>query len=427
MSILALALLQTLGWAQTPEPAPKPAPASVTPAAPPEGAPAPPAPPVPKAPLVAQSDADYYNNNPVYRLRIAEGGPLWTKSLTQEGFKVYNPFFLRDRICLGDGNRLVMLDPATGNITWEHRFERDLDRFIVDGDTLYFTDHRAGLMGGKTWMHAFSLKDKKERWVKDAWIAANLYLYDGHLYRYTMSAFGNFSLHSFDLEGKEEWIFKSKGMGSLFFFDDLVVTAPPGEKKLIALRRKDGSEAWALKLEEDTWDMAFHGGVFYNCRRSYNALNLPGGTVYVAAIDSRTGKSLWTFQIPAEDGWFPEKVGGIVSDGLTCVLNTNRRLIGLDARTGESRWKVEPEGKQAFLQTKPIMLDGELFAVQTRKDKRSVFQFLDLATGRELRRAEVQDEVVPPATVVGKSLFLCFRHGDLLALPLAEGESAGTN
>ncbi len=85
VSFLVLALAQSLGWAQAPEPAPKPAPTPVVaaPAAPPETTAAPAVPQAPRGSLVAQTDADYYNNNPVYRLRIAEGGPLWTKSLTQ--------------------------------------------------------------------------------------------------------------------------------------------------------------------------------------------------------------------------------------------------------------------------------------------------------------------------------------------------------
>lgn len=60
-----------------------------------------------------QSSDDFYNNNPVFNLRLASSTPLWMKNLVQEGLKTYNPFFERDRILLGDGEWLYSLDLRT--------------------------------------------------------------------------------------------------------------------------------------------------------------------------------------------------------------------------------------------------------------------------------------------------------------------------
>lgn len=279
-------------------------------------------------------------------------------------------------------------------------------------------------MGGKTWVHAYSLKDKKQLWEKDSYLGTGINFYDAHAYHFTLNVLGGFTLHSFDLKGKAEWTVKLKGRGNLFFFDDLVVTAPPGTKRIFAFRRKDGSEAWNLPLEEDAWEMAYHDGIFYNTQRSHYAMGLPGGTITVTATDLRKGKQAWKFTTSADDGWIPEKVGGIVSNGRYCVLNTNRRLIGIDAAIGQQLWIANTEEKQTFLPAKPILLNNEAFVVQTHKNDHSILQFLDLATGKETRRMEASDEILPPVKVVGRSLFVCFRHGDMMALPLVDPTEA---
>lgn len=312
------------------------------------------------------------------------------------------------------------MDPGTGEITWKQQFERDVNYFHAEGDLLLYMDHRFGLLGGKTFLHAYSFKDKKQLWERDSYIGEGLYFFAGHTYQYTMSPLGNFTLHSFDAQGKTEWSVKTKGKGHLFFFDDLVVTAPPGTKRIFAFRSKDGSEAWSLPVKEDAWAMAYHDGVFYSTKRSYSPLNLPGGTITVTAIDLRKGNQAWVYTTDADDGWFPETVGGIVSNGRHCVLNTNRRLIGLDATTGLKLWTANPEDKQSFLPGKPIILSGEAFVVQTHKNDHSILQCLNLATGKETLRLEAKDEVLPPVKVVGRSLFFCFRHGDMMALPLVD-------
>jgi outer membrane protein assembly factor BamB len=381
--------------------------------------------PVGPAPIpsrLPQAVASFYNNNPNYPWAMPESTkPLWAQNLVKLGFKVYAPTFSLDGIFLADGARVVRMDPTTGKIAWEKTFDRDVDQCLADGDLFLRSAHRAGLMGGKSWLIAKSLSSGKTLWtVDEPWHGANLQAFDGHIYRYSFNGLASFWLNSYDREGKKEWEYKSKGYSPLFFFDDLVVTAPPGLKKLVALRRKDGGEAWTLELKHASSDNAFQDGVFYISWRTWNPLNLPGGSLYVTAMDLRTGKSLWDWSLPADDGWFPEHIGGVVTDGKQCVLNTSRHLFGLNAKTGELLWTLNPEEKQKFLPTKPIVLNGTLCAIQTVKDEKSIFMFVDLGTGKELGRATLGDEVVPPAKVVGKTLFVCFRHGDMIALPLVD-------
>lgn len=386
-------------------------PASEPAAAPPAGS---------RLPRAADS---FYNNNPAYALEPAPGGggPIWTKNLVELKFKVYDPVFSPDRIFLKDGRRVAALDPATGTFTWEKTFDRDVDRCLADGDLFLYASHRWGLLGGVSWLKAESLSAGKALWeVEEPWQAAGLQVYDNHAYRFRFNGVASFHLCSYDPKGKLEWTYKTKGMAHLFFFDDLVVLAPPGLKKILGLRRADGTEAWSLPLEHDTADDAFHDGVFYTAYRTWNPLNLPGGSLYASALDLASGKPIWHFTLSADDGWFPETIGGVVTDGRFAILSTSRHLYCLDARTGELLWKADPEEKQKFLRTKPIILNGSLFSVQTVKDTTSVFQFLDLASGKEQRRMTIPDELIPPAKVVGRALFLCFRHGDMLALPLVE-------
>ncbi len=371
---------------------------------------------------VPEGSDDFYNNNPVFNLRLLSTEPLWKKNLIEQGLKTFNPFFERERILLGDGKWLYIMDSGTGEITWKHEFERELDNFSADGDLFIYTDHRTGLLGGNTWVHGYSIKENKQLWEHDFYIGTGLSFSKDHIYRYTISPFGSATLHALDKVGTETWNYKTKGAGALFFFGDLVVTCPPGEKKILALKASDGTEAWTLPFDGDAWEMAYHKGVFYGTRRTVTPILNIGGRLYVTAVDLKSGKTLWTYKTEADDGWFLERIGGIVSDGTYCVLNTNRRLIGLDARTGKELWAADPEKKESYLASKPILLNGKVFAIQVKKNKESILDFLNLATGKVEVRLQVQDEVLPPARVVGKSLFLCFRHGDMVALPLAEPE-----
>lgn len=373
---------------------------------------------------IPQVVVDFYNNNPSYPLTISDTlKPIWSQNLVKLGFKVFAPTFSRDRIFLADGPRVVALDPAEGKITWEKRFDRDVDRCLAEGDLFLHSESRMGLMGGKSWLKAESLTTGKLLWtIDETWQGADLQAYDQHIYRYTFNGVSAYWLRSYDMNGKKEWEYKTRGRANLFFFDDLVVLAPSGLKKLVALRRSDGKEAWSLSLKHDSTDDAFHDGVFYMSWRTFtwNPIGAPVGDLTVMALDLRTGKPLWTWVRPADDGWFAENIGGVVTDGRYCVLNTTRHLYCLDVKTGEQKWSLNPEDKQKFLKAKPILLNGKVFVIQTVKDKSSIFQFLDLATGQETGRVHIEDEVIPPAQVVGKTLFMCFRHGDMIALPLEE-------
>lgn len=421
-SLAALCLASTLAHGQDSVPAvPKqdPAPASA-PAAPAPEAPAPPR----RSPSTAL-DINYYNNNPVFDLELDPGRkPLWSKNLVDLGFKVYDPSFTQERILLCDKKRLVAMDPSSGAFTWEGHFERDLDLFVADGDLLVYADHRIGLMGGKSWLHGYSMQANKELWVIDSWQGAMLQYFDEHIYRYSLTPFSS-TLHCLSRDGKEAWSYKTSGYGRVFFTEDLAILAPPPTSKIIALKRTDGSVAWTRPLGDGAFEQAVHNSVLYLTRRNVTPILGVGGTIFTTAVDLRTGKELWQYTTSADDGWFHEQIGGVVSNGEACVLNTNRRLIGLDAKTGRQLWVANPATKMEYLASKPIILNGTLFAIQTIDKKKSILQFLNLATGEEVSRAEIPDEVVPPAKVVGKALFLCFRHGDMLALALKAPEAGG--
>ncbi|BDU78213.1 PQQ-binding-like beta-propeller repeat protein [Mesoterricola sediminis] len=412
--LATLCLLSSLALAQEPgATAPKQAP-------PPVSVPAASGADTPSPARSAPPDYDFYNNNPVYPLELEVGRrPLWSKNLVEAGFKVYNPGFTRERILLCDHKRLAAMDPATGELTWDHTFERDLDDYISDGDLLVYTDHRMGLMGGDTWLHGFDMRTNTERWTIENTRGAWLHVFDGRIYQFFCSTFSS-TLHCLGKDGKDIWTYKTRGASRIFFTEAFAIFTPGPGKKVIALNLADGTEAWTFPLESDAFERSVHKSVMYLTRRNVTPIVGVGGTVFVTAVDLKTGKQLWQYTTSADDGWFHEQIGGVISNGDICVLDTNRRLIGLNARTGERLWVANPTEKMKFLDSKPIILGGSLFVIQTVNGKKSILQFLDLATGAEISRTEIPDEAVPPAKVVGKSLFLCFRHGDMLAFALRE-------
>jgi outer membrane protein assembly factor BamB len=106
------------------------------------------------------------------------------------------------------------------------------------------------------------------------------------------------------------------------------------------------------------------------------------GSGWLRALDAGTGAVVWERAVAREVGTVPDEFGFSASPILHGdeVIVCMDRVVGLDARTGEIRWRSEPEGVDHSTPTL-FELSGAVRLVAFGKDELCV---LELGTGLEL-------------------------------------------
>jgi alcohol dehydrogenase (cytochrome c) len=95
---------------------------------------------------------------------------------------------------------------------------------------------------------------------------------------------------------------------------------------------------------------------------------LANGVLYVTtpdniwAIDARSGRQIWRYAYPANDGFHIGHRGAAVYKDLVYLTTPDARLIALDARDGKVRWNVEiADAKKGYWSTNaPLIIRNHL-------------------------------------------------------------------
>lgn len=356
----------------------------------------------------------HYNNNPYYNLEFIQGPPSWKINLVELGFKYFNPVFLPDKIVLINEERVVAINSFNGKILWDKNLEKSPDKLTVIDDVIYWTSSYKGprlgpFAGHNTWLRAYSIKEDKEIWKTDLTNGHFLNYFDKHLYRFGGSVFGNLSLFSYDLSGKIEWEYKAKGGNDPYFTKDLIIFSPGADKKLIGLDRKTGKEVFLYKLDDITGITTIYENIFYTSKQTSWAK-----VSEVIPINLETGKQLWKFKSSSASDYFI----GITANKDYCAFLTSNFLYVLDASNGTMKYIIYPENDKKFLNTKPIILNDKIVVAHIKKNKESTINIYNIKDGTQITSLNLEDELLPPLKIVGETLFMCFRHGDMLAIPL---------
>jgi outer membrane protein assembly factor BamB len=266
--------------------------------------------------------------------------------------------------------------------------------------------------------------------------------------------------------GKDRWRFAAGApvtataavAGGLAYFQSDAGT-------VYAVRVADGALAWKRATGANLPFMNYKPGVdFWDYWASSplyadGAIYIGGGDGVVRALDARTGAVIWTYATrgrvratPATDGrriyvggfdgamyaldradgklaWSFQtegnsdfKIGSIqssaaVADGLVLFGSRDYRLYALDAATGKLAWIAPHKG--SWVIGSPAVVGGK--ACVGSSDLKIV-QCVDLKTGVELWRTEVNGPAFSSPVVAGGNLLVGTLGGTLYQLNLADGK-----
>ncbi|MFE7276330.1 protein kinase [Streptomyces sp. NPDC057623] len=170
----------------------------------------------------------------------------------------------------------------------------------------------------------------------------------------------------------------------------------------------DGWRPWRTALRHDVKGVPLDYGNL-GCVTDKGALFCGGTGFTVARVDPASGRVLW------RAGTRPQGVRPIgVRDGLVYVFedpdDTVRRVVALDAGTGQRRWQRDID-KAA----NPVLFDGGLLTLAPESSSFVAYG----PTGRELWRAPSLDEICVPSELGGVPYAQCSAGIELGQAPIA--------
>jgi len=193
----------------------------------------------------------------------------------------------------------------------------------------------------------------------------------------------------------------------------VVIGTPDGLIRAVDL--SDGKSLWEVKT----------GGRVRATPAVKDGLVVVGsfdGRVY--AVDLMTGAERWVHRTVGDTldsskfGYDRRAVqsSAAIADGMVLVGSRDGGLYGLDAATGERRWRVTHNG--SWVLGSPAVRDGRVYIGSSDGH---FFQAVELTTGRELWRLQTEANVLSSPLLVGDALVVgTYRTdaawGDLIAL-----------
>ncbi len=258
------------------------------------------------------------------------GNRLWDLEIESDNLRPAS--LLGGRLLFGHDHGLTAIDPATGQIVWEHGADAVRGSPARIGEAIYVST--------RTSVIAVGLEDHARLWTRELQGGAESSpATDGD--RIYVGA-ENFRLLALDPGGGETvWGAKVEGRIAatpLVTDEDAVICGVLGRTKptepidgVRAFAAEDGKELWRFKTQASvSTPLAYDDSMVYFASHAHR----------VGALDSTTGELLWAFRPrkPPEPGAVAS--GPIVVEDEVYVA-MGRAVYGLDRPTGKRLWKVE--------------------------------------------------------------------------------------
>jgi len=290
----------------------------------------------------------------IQALSLDDGKPLWSHPLNGEEVNA-SPFYLDNRLFIGTGSgQFLALDAETGKTLWTFQAEKEI-RSSANGleGRVYFGsyDNHLYALDAATGKQLWAYENTDPIHATPTLVAGQL-LYggcDGNLHQLSL------------LDGKE--------------------------LKITALQSQNGT---AVPVSEK---VAF----------------VTTMTAGVEAIDQETGKILWQVGAKGKENWGEMKVSPALCGGRLFVPGGDDILRALDTKTGRVLWTMP---SQADYLTSPPVVQGERIFIGTSA---GLCLMLNQSDGKELWRFEAGNTLETPA-LAGPHLVLTTSNGTVYCL-----------
>jgi eukaryotic-like serine/threonine-protein kinase len=295
---------------------------------------------------------------------------------------------------------LHKLDPASGNQEWQDRAHRATP--AIAGGIIYY--------GWQSVLYAADTKTQQHLWQfqTGAEIESSPVILDGVVY------FGSDDGYLYALDeatGHLEWKFKGGDRvtsdpavsgGVVYFAGSTWLHTPSTDyaepqDQIYAVDSATGRQIWTFQREASVYSPAIAEGVVYCVSLNKSGMiepttGLPTGSVY--ALDGKSGRPVGKYT--PSDG-LPHPNHPILADGVLYIGGRANTLHAIDLRTGQDRWTF----KSARYITLPSVAgrliyfgsaDGYLYAIDTR-------------TGQERWSFHMDTALVQPPVVADGTLY----------------------
>jgi outer membrane protein assembly factor BamB len=331
--------------------------------------------------------------------------------------------------------------PEKPEVLWEFKTESDKSGFEA---TPVIADGKVFIGDFDGAMHAIDLQSGKEIWskkTKDGFLTSAAV----HQNKVVIGDFGG-QVFCFDTaSGKEIWsreIDQQVASGGNFFGEDILLTSESGS--MHALNLVTGEPKWSyatgdqLKSSPTIWktfsllggcDGRLHKVDLVAGKSVGDGFALGGPTLstpsvvgnlaivptqpgVVLAIDVETEKEVWNFSdqaIASDIRSSPASLGKIEGDavtGIAVITTRNRRVVGLDLKSGKLLWesvlKKRTDGS-------PVICDGRAWVCSADG---MVYAF-DLLTGAEKWSYQLAGQIIASPAIADGRLIIATEKGSL--------------
>lgn len=186
-----------------------------------------------------------------------------------------------------------------------------------------------------------------------------------------------------------------------------------------AIDVRDGTVVWTNSIGgSDCAPTVDHGRVFVNGSRDEDSRFHTGGVLIIAAIDERTGKTLWTYHTrPGPYTYLTSRerqIAGTAADGvLYQPLGNANEVIALREQNGKRLWSFRTSGP---VKMSPVIKGDTVYFGDTA----GIFYRVDRRTGRLLHATSyLQAFSTSPPVIVGDTVFVAMGN-IVMAVPIDE-------
>ena len=352
-----------------------------------------------------------------------------TKAKINSGFALVGNTLIVDTF----GKEVIALDARTGKPIWRTKLRNILMSTPVVANGLVYVGSGGNDMltklgwnpllhlqysGKEVWgvpggdeVVALDLRNGTPRWrfatlgedmPTPVYDRGRLFFANGDRHAYALRADNGKELWRRDIGGVSTMASAMVAQGRVLFAE---CTNGIRDSKLIALDPNTGAILWQSPYGHCDAAPAYAQGKIFTGDVDPGPLKYVGRTL-VAALDPKSGKTIWTYRSPTYGVWTmlgsdESAIAGTYDSGTYFQpAPLNDELIAFNAATGNVRWIFHTSGP---VKMSPVIKHGHLYVGDTS----GVFYEIDSGSGRLLRATPFKKPFsTSPPVIVGETMFL---------------------